>query len=55
MEITINPIIPKLSKRITRQLDVEYQLSDWNNFLSWGNLKPGSKLPESKPIILKID
>ncbi len=53
--ILLNPIVPNLSSRILQQLGCEDQPLRFDESLKWGRLKPGSSLPDSKPVMLKLE
>ncbi|WP_269622926.1 methionine--tRNA ligase [Prochlorococcus marinus] len=53
--LLINPILPKISQEILRQLGYKNILNEWKDELKWGRLKEGTKLPIPKPILNRIE
>ena len=50
------PILPNLSLKIDSQLGNLYKENiPWNDQLKWGLIEPGKRLPEPKPIIIKLE
>ena len=53
--ILINPILPKFSKDILKQLSYDYNQVNWDIHLKWGKLKKSSSLPKPSPIHVKLE
>ena len=49
------PMLPDLSEAILNQLGETPSENDWIPQLNWGLLQAGLKLPEPKPVILKLE
>ncbi len=53
--ILLMPILPNLSSKILSQLSIKSSQCNWKDHLTWGLLKQGELLPESQPVISKIE
>ena len=54
--LLLYPLLPNLSLKIDGQLGNLYKENiPWINQLKWGLIEPGKRLPEPKPIIIKLE
>ena len=53
--VLLNPIVPDLSERILKQLNIDKSSVNFKNSLHWGLLNPDNPLPKPSPVMLKIE
>ncbi len=53
--VLLNPIVPDLSERILKQLNIDTTSVTFENSLNWGLLNPDNPLPKPNPVMVKIE
>ncbi len=53
--VLLNPIVPDLSERILKQLNIDISYVTFENSLQWGLLNPDNPLPKPSPVMVKIE